>query len=148
MLNVGNAWRIGALVSSIGIVGCGMSRSAEEVQNMPRPEPKAWVPVERSPADVNRVIPAAGREMEMAVEKASDSPGKAWVLHRGMRLRDPAFFFRVDVEPVPGSPNRSLVAVVAYPVGRNIIDSHELATKPSELAYRIASLALTEGGAK
>jgi len=126
----------------IGLLGCGsFSRSAEDVSNLPRSAAKIWIPVERAPAKVHATVPIAAAEMGLSVEVPSKD-GQPWILHRGPRLEYGAIFFRVDVDPVPGQPDRSGLAVYAASGGILINDTGETISKPSELAFRIATLAL------
>ena len=129
------------LLAACPLAGCGFSRSAADVSGLPRSAAKIWIPVECAPATVHATVPTAAAEMGLSVEVASKN-GEPWILHRGPRLEYGAIYFRVDVDPVPGQPDRSGLAVYAASGGSLINDTGETISKPHELALRIATLAL------
>jgi hypothetical protein len=71
-----------------------------------------------------------------------------FVLYRGMRLDTGGVYFRVDIQPLPDNPGMSGVGVIAVPLSTKVGETHETLSKPSELAYRIVTLALATGSAR
>lgn len=134
--------RIVFMFTLFGPAGCLGGRSSSDLATMTRPPAQAVVPIQRPPSSVQAVVPAAGAEMECSVEEPSLGVGKPWVLYRGARLETGSLLYRVDVLPVPGKPDQSIVSVMAEPVASNVLSTHETVSKPSELAFRIATLAL------
>lgn len=135
-------------VVALAAIGCGPpSRTPADVVRMPAAS-AAFVGVAPcAAAAALRAVPAAGAGLELEVEQAAERPGQPWVLHRGMRLKDPALLFRVDVEAAPAHPATSLIRVFAVPVTTTLGDTAETIAKPAVLAMRIVA-ACAAGGAK
>jgi hypothetical protein len=88
---------------------------------------------------VLRAVPQAGAGMELEVEQAATGPGQPFVLRRGMRLNDPALWYRVDVVPAPAHQATSLIRVFAVPVPSVVVETAETIAKPAVLAMRIVA---------
>ncbi len=95
-----------------------------------------------SPQRVHATVGAAAAEMGLEVDIASTGKDP-WILHRGRRLDYGPIYFRVDVDDIAGEPNRAAIAVYSAATGQGVIDNAEMMAKPGELAFRIATLALT-----
>lgn len=85
--------------------------------------------------------------MDLSTEQTPTAAQPTWILYRGMRLEQGGFYYRVDVKPVPGKPDRCLVDVMAVPKAEMFALTHETISKPNELAFRIPTAAL-QGGTK
>jgi hypothetical protein len=91
-------------------------------------------------------VAAAGEDLDLSVETASSAPGQPWVLHRGMRLADPALWYRVDV--TPAAANASVIRIYSVPVPEQFSDTQETIAKPGALAMRIVVGCTTERSAE
>lgn len=134
---------LAALIAA-SAVGCG--RSAEDVKALPPSAASFSIDAPCTPAAANAAVAPSGEAMEMEVDIPAEKPGDPWVLKRGMRLVDPALYYRVLVAPGAGADSVQIrVFAIAKPPG--ITDTQETLSKPGELAMRIVA-ACVAGGAR
>lgn len=122
------------------LVACGPpARTPAQVAQLPAASAQFTGVAPCGVQAVLRAVPQAGAGMELEVEQAATQPGQPFVLRRGMRLNDPALWYRVDVVPAPAHQTTSLIRVFSVPVASQIVETAETIAKPAVLAMRIVA---------
>lgn len=125
-------------------IGCGLTRSAQDVRALPTKAASFSIAAPCSAEAAQAAVPEAVKQLRLDVDEPSKAVGDPWIIDGGMRLVDVRLWYRVDIQAANGG---SLIRVFSKPHTWAFTETHETESKPASLAMRIVAACTAAGPA-